>query len=363
MLRPGCGLRVRPLLGVSATHTFATLVGIFFRGLMPESRWRGIVAIAGRCPSTHNTQGWRVRANDDDTLTLFFDRRRTLPDEDTDGAFNIVNMGVFTRGMEIAAAAQGYGLRYTFALDEAGEPRRYTKVATLALDGNASDEDAAMLEPFERRRTARIPYDGRRIPEDHLQALKVIAAGRDQLFAWTQDPNEVRWHLELNVETIIDDLQSRPIRREIELWTRLTRGHAERARDGLWARCMNQKPLDLWMGFRFPWMLKLPVLHGMFKRMYLRTQAGTPAVGWLVGSVGEREQQFELGRFMLDWWLEVTKRDVFVLPFGSVYTNPASHALAGERIGAPNFWIIMRMGYCDPPPKSFRLDPDDLWIA
>jgi hypothetical protein len=49
--------------------------------------WADILTIAGRAPSPHNIQPWRIRLDSETEATLFLDAARTLPKTDHTGSF------------------------------------------------------------------------------------------------------------------------------------------------------------------------------------------------------------------------------------------------------------------------------------
>ena len=324
--------------------------------------WPAIVRIASASPSTHNTQGWRLRRDAPDRATLFFSHARTLPAEDRTGAFNVVNMGVFVRALELAAASLGRTLEYDFGLGETDAPEGHTRVAGLRL-GGVRPPDAAGAALMTRRRTGRFPYDGRPVPDEDLRSLRAVVEPAGHRFGWTHDPELIGSIMELNADTIADDLQERPIREEVRAWTRFTRRQAERTGDGLWAACMNQGPLGLWLTYRFPWVLRAAPVRRAASKRDLASQGGTATIAWISGAIEERWQQLETGRMMLDWWLRLTERGVAMLPYGSLYTRRSAYREVAGLIGEDDWWIVVRLGYGPAPPRSFRLAPEALWIG
>ena len=326
----------------------------------PRAIWRRIAEIAAQSPSTHNTQGWRVRVESERTAVLFYDRERTLPAEDVNGDFNIINMGIFVRGMEIGAAAHGLRLTWSYALDESEDGASYVRVARLALDAGDDKHSAPLLTPFLLRRTSRIPYDGRPVDSQAMGDLRALARERGHRFGWTQDPESVRWLMELNAETIADDLQVPAIRQELHRWMRFTRREAELKADGLWTACLNENSGLAWYMTRAPQILRLNFVRRTLRNSYLGAQAGTPAIGWIAGDIRTREQQFAAGCFLLDFWVRLTAWGLYIMPYGSLYTNSQSNKEVGLDTGDPDFWMIFLMGYGPVPPKSFRLPIEHL---
>jgi nitroreductase len=324
-------------------------------GKTPCEIWRQIGDIAAQSPSTHNTQAWRVRVESDRAAALFYERERTLPAEDINGDFNMINMGIFTRGLEIGAATHGRRLTWSYALDESEHGASYVPVARLALDAGDDQNSASLLTPFLLRRTSRLPYDGRRVDSQALGDQKALARERGHRFGCTQDPRSVRWVMEFNAETIAYDLQVPAIRQELRRWIRFTRREAENKADGLWTACLNENSGLAWYLTRAPQLLLLPFARRILRDSYLAAQAGTPAIGWISGDTGTREKQVEAGRFLLDFWVRLTAWGLYILPYGSLYTNSQSNREVGLRTGDPDFWMIFRMGYGRVPPKSFRL--------
>jgi hypothetical protein len=132
------------------------------------SIWENLLATAIFTPSPHNTQPWRVRIDDPYHATLYMERARTLPDEDTTGHFLRCAMGMFLESLRMIAANAGLTLRDTL-FDHASVAQALIPFATLELlpgAGEASYPNGL----FKRRVTSRMASNGVRI-ESHLSAL------------------------------------------------------------------------------------------------------------------------------------------------------------------------------------------------
>ena len=108
------------------------------------------------------------------------------------------------------------------------------------------------------------------------------------------------------------------------------------------------------MSARLPQMLKLPLATGFFRRRY-RSQLGyVPAIGILSGPFFEAEHTIASGRFLLRFWLEVAGLGLYFHPYGNLVTNPAAAEWTRQRTGVEKSWLIFKIGYSDPPPRSLR---------
>jgi hypothetical protein len=60
----------------------------------------------------------------------------------------------------------------------------------------------------------------------------------------------------------------------------------------------------------------------------------------------------------------MAEQNVYLHPFGSVITNPNAHERLKEKfhINESNekMWILLRVGYSDTPPRSLRLDTEEI---
>jgi hypothetical protein len=58
--------------------------------------------------------------------------------------------------------------------------------------------------------------------------------------------------------------------------------------------------------------------------------------------------------------------NLYLHPFGSVITNPNAHDRLREKFKLNEekemVWLLLRVGYSEEPPRSLRLDVDDILI-
>jgi len=187
------------------------------------ARWRELLEDARWAPSPHNVQPWRLRCDADGGAALLCPPDRLLPDTDPAGLFTAVGIGCFIESLAVAAAAQDLSLtvRRTGANPGDVEP-----VALLALAPGGRDRlERAFLH---RRRTSRLPYDGRPVDLGLLEELERIASGFGHRWTATDDRELVDWVVALNRETLFLDMADPVARGEVGRWLRFSAAEAAR---------------------------------------------------------------------------------------------------------------------------------------
>jgi hypothetical protein len=316
--------------------------------------WSDLLEDARRAPSPHNTQAWLLDVVDETHANVYSPADRLLPIEDPEHRFLTATIGIFVEALRVAAAARGLDVS-----DElVGPAAPDALVARVELRGGQPRADDLRL--LLRRRTSRLPYDGRPAPPDALEDLARVAAGFGHAFTASTDPSFVDWVVDLNAATLFYDLAEDDRRSEIRSWTHTSERAAQARGDGFSPRALG-----------FPgWLIRLffdhhravRPLEPLVRRIYLRQMQGTATVGWIAGPWSTPREWYDAGRMFLRFWLAATSRGLVLQPFGSVITNPTAHARLDERIeqtGEP-VWLLLRLGYSAEPPLSARLPVERL---
>ena len=333
---------------------------------MGSSTWAELLEDARWAPSPHNVQPWRLRPRSDTTAELLYDPARLLPYTDPASAFMTLTLGLFVECLAVAAAARGLALDAMFpaaaAEPGAGAPRPY---ATVALRPGGSDElDAELLL---RRRTSRLPFDGRPLDEGVLAELRALAADRGHALEATSDPRLVEETLALNRETLFDDMRDERARVEVGAWLRFSAAEAARRRDGFSPAALGFPGWLLRLFFERHRLLDAPLVRRAVRRLHLRTTRGTRTVAWLTGPFATPEDWVAAGRMLARLWLTATRAGAHLHPFGSIVTNERANARLHELVGLdPSrgpLWLVMRLGYGEEPPRSHRLETDELLVG
>lgn len=328
--------------------------------------WEEIVDYARWSPSPHNVQPWKIKVLSETQAEIYYDPKRLLPVEDIPGRFITVGFGIFIEIMSVAAAPYGLQVKEeckNIPLNAAkDELQLFAKLSLV----KRTDKEVLDRELIKSRRTSRLHYDGRKVPEEVLSELKKIAFEYDEEFTFSTDPKMIEWVLDLNRDTIFYDLEEKATRDEIGSWVRYSKKEAIQKKDGLWSYCMIVPGSLMYLFFKKRWIFELPLIKQFSRKFYLDSTSGTATIGWLKASFETPQEWMRAGHMLARLWLCMTKHGVYLHPFGSIITNSKSHKRMLEKFdvaeGKKIVWLLMRLGYSKVPPRSLRLEMNDILV-
>lgn len=330
--------------------------------------WTELIEYARWSPSPHNVQPWRLKVLSKTKAELYYDTSRLLVYTDPTSCFTIIGLGMFITCLDIAAAPLGYRV---IAQHEPEERLSYTKsglqlFATLDLV-QKMDQIRIDRELIRKRKTSRLHYEKKKIAPHILESLSSVASENGMIFSHSADKQMVDFVLNLNKETLFYDLDEDLSRKELSKWIRTTEAEAQEKKDGLWSFCMRF-PGKLMHDFffhheRFKSAWKRKIIGDIYKK----SMKGTAHIAWITGKFETRHDWLNAGNMLQKLWLEMTKYNVYLHPFGSVVTNPSAHQKFKNKIKLNDdkdnqLWLLLRMGYSDEPPRSYRLHITDILI-
>jgi len=333
--------------------------------------WKTILETAIQTPSPHNVQPWKLRIRDDSEAELLIDSSRTLPKEDVTGSFILLAMGMFVESVSILAQSLGFDISFEILDDPqmlaheiiADEGRPLIPFAMLRLAKSPSSTLDYPEDLFFKRRTSRLSLRPTLVPDSVLQTLIDLASGWHQIFRTTTERSEVERLMNLNTQALFSDLNTKDYHDEIIEWFRFSDSQSRERSDGLDYRCMNTPSSIFWMSAKMPWLMKVPLLRGLLSSTY-RSQLGTiPTIGLLSGGFWDPAEAITSGRFLMRFWLELAKNDLYIHPFGNLVTNRPIAAKVEQEMKLENIWLVFKIGYSPEPRKSRRLPLESILIS
>lgn len=329
--------------------------------------WTEIIEDARHYPSPHNSQPIVVRPDGPDTATVFYDLGRGLPAESFGIPFGHVCAGVFLVGLGVVARAHGWDAteRLDLAdmdfsrLDTAGDDGLH-RIGTVTLTPHeVTDDDRAALAGFLGRQTSRRPYDASVLAPEVLAASAAIASASGHRFRTTTERRTVDEVVRVNQATLFDDLRNDAVHAEILHWLRFSKAQAAETGDGLSAETMLMPGRVLRFAMEHRGLWSAPGVGAVLRAVYLRTMRGVRQLAWLEGPFATPADHVEAGKVFMRIWLDLSARGVALHPFGTVITNPRSHAAFAGLVDADEdddrmAWMLFRLGRSVPPPVAHR---------
>ena len=210
-------------------------MSMYAAGLGQDARTTLLTA-AALAPSMHNTQPWRFEVGPT-SVRVYRDLERWLRVGDPNKSALYMSLGAAVLNLRVAAAELGR-LPHVAMLPDPNVP---DLVARLELaTGLGADAELATLFPYlARRRTSRMPFSDRRIPDSVVRELTRAARCEGALLRLERDPGRVRRLLGLAAEGSTDEL--------FDLEALVERAHwvgGDRAADGVPAYALGPVPVD-----------------------------------------------------------------------------------------------------------------------
>ncbi|MBN8945170.1 MAG: twin-arginine translocation pathway signal protein [Rhizobiales bacterium] len=139
---------------------------------------RFVIEHAVLAPNPHNRQPWIVEFTAPETMTLWCDLSRRLPETDPFDRQILIGLGCFTELAAIAATAVGYRLEVTPFPEGEPQPRLDRRpVAHLRLIGDGAVKADPLFAHIKARRSSKQPYDlARTLPEAAAGDLAALSS-------------------------------------------------------------------------------------------------------------------------------------------------------------------------------------------
>ncbi|MFN2578029.1 MAG: hypothetical protein ABR607_10110 [Pyrinomonadaceae bacterium] len=336
------------------------------------SVWSTLLETAIHSPSPHNVQPWRVSITNDREADLFIDSARTLPKEDATGSFIIVTMGMFVEALSLVAARERYRLEHELFHEPewyatailAAKEQVYLPFARLRLiEDNTGPDDSYDPALFLKRRTSRLSLLNKPVPTEAANKFKRLAGEWNQHYEEIVDAKLIERILDQNTRALFHDLNNPDYHDEIVSWFRFSDRQSIKHRDGLDYRCMNTTRAAYWMTARFPKLLLLPGVRSLLAKKYRRQTGPVRTIGILAGDFWQAASAFQTGRFLMRFWLETARHDLYIHPFGNLVTNKEAAQWLLAETKTPDIWLVFKIGYSDEPPKSHRRSVEEILLG
>jgi hypothetical protein len=314
-------------------------------------RLRFLLQWALLAPSRHNTQPWTFEIEEDE-LRLYGDSARALPIADPDGRQLVMSCGAALVNLRLAAAHFGHAT----SLEVPSGHRRDGLLARVRLEERraSSPEAEEMFRAIPRRRTNRLPLDGREPPEGLVTAL-LREARAEGASLRPVEPHQRRPVAELIAAADVQQWSSPRFRRELAAWTRR---NASRRRDGLpgFALGMSDAAAALQ-----PLLLRVQDRGPSEADHDRRRVLGARALLVLSTSRDGIAEWLQAGEALQRVLLRAAAAGLFASYFAQPIESPDLRSRLAEAIGDPGApQVVFRLGYGLEPRATPRRAVDEV---
>jgi nitroreductase len=326
-------------------------------GIPANVRAAGVemVRYATLAASSHNTQPWKFRL-EDERISILPDLSRRCPVVDPDDHHLFVSLGCAAENLLLAARALGqYGsARFNPSVGD------ILDVPTVDLEP-AKPAISPLFAAISERQCTRAEYDGKNVPGDELKLLEQAGRGDGVNLLLLTDRAEIEQVLQYVAESNKAQLDDPRFAEELQTWIRFSDEEALERNDGLSARASGNPVVSRWLGrlmFRF-----FVTAQGENEK-YARHIRSSPAIAVFVADANDKAHWFEAGRCYQRFALQATAlglRNAFInqpVEVAALRTQFASYLGIGER--RPN--LVVRLGYGPEMPRSLRRPVEEVLV-
>jgi len=243
-----------------------------------------LVRYATLAPSSHNTQCWKFRL-EDNAISILPDLSRRCPAVDPDDHHLFVSLGCAAENLVQAALANG--LRGHAGLD--ATCGNLLRVALEPTNPVAS----TLFQAIPERQSTRGEYDGRPLARQELELLERAGNGHGVQVIMLTERQAMEKVLEYVVQGNTAQINDHAFVAELKQWIRFSGDEAVRTGDGLYAASSGNPPLPTWMGSLLFGLFFTPKSENDKYAKHVRSSAG---IAIFVSDTPGPAQWVEVGR-------------------------------------------------------------------
>lgn len=307
-----------------------------------------LVHYATLAPSSHNTQCWKFRL-EDNAISILPDLSRRCPVVDPDDHHLYVSLGCAAENLVQAAIAHGFLGSVTF--DPSGDG-----VVRIALEPSLATV-TQLFEAIPHRQCTRAKYDGKPLSPEEIKLLETAGTGNGVRVMMLTERAEMETVLDYVVQGNTAQINNNAFMKELKSWIRFNDQEATRTGDGLSGRTTGNPSIPRWLGsLLFKLLIRVQPENDKNTR-YIRSSAG---IAVFVSDIDDKAHWVEVGRCYERFALQATAlgiRNAFVnQPVEEASLRPEFARALGLASGRPD--LVVRFGRGAEMPSSLRRSLD-----
>jgi len=320
-----------------------------------------LLEAAGRAPSAHNTQPWKLIWRENE-LQVCVPEHRMLPAADPEGADTLHALGAMMENLMLTLQQLGFEGEYVVA--EKWQFSEPTIVLRWRPRGSKADSPLYRMIPI--RRTSRVPYLDEPIPSWVVKDIEK-AARPAKLYVLMDSAarDEIRF---LTAAAAARALQNERYASELYRWMRFSRRDPGWYKDGLNAECMGWTRIEAGLARQ---LLRPSVVCALAKLWFTRwlytdtdQQAPfAPALCLITTPDSSFAGRVQAGRSLQRAWLTAAAHGLVTHPLSPAVDDPSSRSRVLALFAVPEGEThinLFRLGKSPKTARSARLPADAL---
>lgn len=305
---------------------------------------RELVRYAALAPSSHNTQCWKFRM-EENAISILPDLTRRCPVVDPDDHHLFASLGCATENLIQAALANG--LKGEARFDSAGDG-----LIKIALNPTKA-VTTPLFEAIPKRQCTKAEYDGKPLASEELALLEKAGTGNGVRIMLLTEKSAMEKTLDYIIQGNTTQVNDPAFVKELKAWIRFNDGEATRTGDGLYAKSSGNPALPHWLGSpMFDWVFNAKSENDKCARQ-VRSSAG---IAVFVSEANDKAHWVEAGRCYERFALQAAAlgiRNAFLnQPVEVSNLRPQFASQLGINSGRPD--MVVRFGRGPEMPKSLR---------
>lgn len=305
---------------------------------------RELARYATLAPSSHNTQCWTLRLQDQ-AIVIAPDLSRRCPIVDPDDHHLYVSLGCAIENLAHAALAAG--LQADARFDPAGPS---------AITVNLEPTRALVTPLFQaipERQCTRGDYDGKPVLNDELRLLERAGAGNGVRVMLLTERAAIEKVLEYVVAANTAQMGDAAFVTELQTWIRFSAAEAQRTGDGLFSGASGSPVLPRWLGSPLMGLFFTPKSEN---ERYARQVRNSSGIAVFVSEANDKAHWIEAGRCYERFALQATALGVR----NALLNQPVEVAAIRPRfasalgLGSQRPDLVVRFGRGPATPLSMR---------
>ena len=256
-----------------------------------------LVRYATLAPTSHNTQAWQFRI-EQNGISILPDFARRTPVVDPDDHHLFVTLGCALENM--AQSSLAFGLQSSAQFDAANDLLNVKLEPTKALA-------SPLFQAIPTRQCTRSVYDGQPFSAAELNVLESAGSGSGVRVMLMTARAEMEKILALVIEGNTAQMQDAAFVRELKHWLRFSGSQAAETGDGLYSASSGNPSLPPWLGsLMFDLMFKTKSENDKYAE-HIRSSSG---IAVFVSSVDDKAHWIEAGRCYERFALQATSMGI-----------------------------------------------------